>query len=175
MNNNRILLLFAFGALAGVALANPVVNGGFETGDLTGWTSASPPSVIADGAMSSFSASFSGAAQQSISQTLNLASGTYTLRFDLKNYGVGEDSVGVSFDGTLYLFESPISAPLESWAPYEVDVFTGGGLTELKIYGHDTLANWQLDNVSLTPVPEPATMLGLSAGLLALWRRRSRR
>lgn len=175
MANHRTLHAILGTALVAASFANPVVNGGFETGDLSGWSSTNPPSVIADGALSTYSAFFAGPSDDrpTLSQTMNLAAGQYTLRFDLKNYGVGEDMLIVRFDGAVYLTEQPIVSPLESWAPYELTVSTAGGPTELRFTGYDALAGFQIDNVSLEPVPEPASILALGAGLLALRRRRS--
>ena len=115
-----------------------------------------------------------------LSQTLALDAGTYLLSWsDANRSGSGSNqSYAVSFDGVTY--QSFATAAGNGWNTESI-VFTLGqattgalsftGLTSYK----NTDATSFIDNVSVSAVPEPASLLMMAVGTLGLlaWRRRS--
>lgn len=170
-------------AMAASAQANLVVNGGFETGNFTGWTTqaaafGSNYGVINGQSHSgSFSARFQAnqGQQDAIWQTLNTVQGTnYSIRFWLYNAGVGDDNLQVLWEGFNILNQAPIEAPLESWTEYNLNALATTNGSEFKFRLYDSNAWVLLDDINVTasPVPEPATMAALGGGLLLMLRRR---
>ncbi|MFZ1086127.1 MAG: DUF642 domain-containing protein [Terracidiphilus sp.] len=107
----------------------------------------------------------------SISQTVSLVAGDqYNLTYYVEQRpGYGVDPVTVSVGGTQTNY---IANPTADWTLY-TDTFTAASTSELlefsttePIYGGDNDAG--LDDVSITPTPEPGTMTLLGSGLLGL-------
>lgn len=197
-------------ALLGFTLASPAatidlaVNGGFETGDTTGWdyfpTPNSSFTVVPDPSVGSFGA-----------EIVNLTEATAVV-IKQSNLGVGilspgaEVTVSFSFKemsaagGVVFaeLFSEIAGggtskteilggAPLFGGPSYRTYQFTttlgpdvSGGVT-LQFAGatgaiQGSMASFTLDNVSITTVPEPGSLLLSATALagLALRRRRAR-
>ena len=152
--------------------AELIVNGGFETGDFTGWTrsgtlgNTSVNAAAAD--TGSFGASFSPNQVGSILQNLATVVGrTYTLRFDLA-HDIGPaaaiNSFSVDFGGVpLQSFGNFGALP---YTPLTFTVIATTAVTQLKFNFRDArITSFSLDNVSLTDnVPEPATWALLVGG-----------
>jgi PEP-CTERM motif len=175
--NKKILLIIAVLASAALtARANIVTNGGFETGDLTGWTQFGDTSFTAvagtfDG-VSPHSGNFqlySGPTSSfgGLDQTLATSPGAYTVDFWLAN---GDTSMNngfyVSFNGVhlLDLTNAPQS-------PYTEYTFTGtatGSSTVLEFGFYNPPVYWFLDDVSVSPIPEPGTLGLIALGALGL-------
>lgn len=184
MNLNKWIGVSLLAAgMATSANANLVVNGGFETGNFSGWTTqaaafGSNYGVINGQSHSgTFSARFQAnqGQQDAIWQTLNTVQGTnYKINFWLYNAGVGDDNLQVLWEGSNILNQAPIEAPLESWTEYTLNAVATTNGSEFKFRLYDGNAWALLDDVNVTasPVPEPATMAVLGGGLLLLIRRR---
>jgi hypothetical protein len=179
--------------LASAAHADPIINnGGFESGDFSGWTLiGSENNFVATDYVheGTFTAYFGepGAAA-SISQSLATQAGhTYLVKFWLKNFGGMTDNSETAnifemFVGGDSAFILNNKAPTD-YAEFEVQFTAGADDSELMFsFQHDD-AFWLLDNVSIsevpevdppTSVPEPANVLlfGLALGLLVLNRSR---
>jgi len=113
-----------------------------------------------------------------LSQSLDLQAGTYLLSWTDANRSGASQSYSVSFDGTTY--QSFTTQAGAGWAvesiaftltQEEAGLLTFKGLTSYQ----NTDATSFIDNVSVTAVPEPTSMMLMFVGSLGLvaWRRRS--
>ena len=190
----------AFGLLAALAAGSAhasvelVTNGGFETGDFTGWTTNhggttvvrffTPTPLNGD-----FAAGFFGRPVGIINQTLSTQAGTpYELQFDLLNdKGISSDPATVqfkvSFGGQDVLGGNPslpiFGGPGFPFTHYDFILTALSNAAVLQFSGLDLDApgGFTLDNVSVqaAPVPAPAAiwLLGPALGGLGFARRRS--
>ena len=177
------------GCLATVALivsmaahANLVVNGGFETGDFTGWTQFGDPGFTGVDSLapqSGFYAAFAGSvgATGGIFQTLaTTPGGAYVVDFWLQNEAdvVGQSSpnfFSFSWGGVDELVLT--DAPAFGYTHFSFLLLATSASTDLRFTFEHTPAFWDLDTVSAV-VPEPGTLalVTLAGGLVALTRRR---
>lgn len=181
MKTKSILLVLLLACAAGrLSAQNLVLNGDFETGDLTGWTLSQPFGA----------AVMSGVSVHSGAYGLGLGSGT---PMDLSQWLMTE--VGVKYDISLWVAVDTVSV--------QENEFTAsiGGINFLSLVDQpasafmearhsfiatstSTLLNFNhtfadrfffLDDVTVTAIPEPAAyvaFVGLAALGFAAWRRR---
>lgn len=179
----RTATLLALFCSASASLPAQVVNGDFETGNLTGWTISSCGFTGVDGGAShsgSFGL-FSGnigspcVLTQSVSTTIGTQ---YSFSFWLRNVSGGSpNSFQALFGGQSLL--SSIDGPGTGYALQTFNVTATSTSSELRFQLRHDPSFWDLDDVSLTPTtvtPEPSTVALIAAGLgaLAVIRRRRR-
>jgi len=185
--------------LAGAgASANEILNGGFESGT-AGWNQTN---MYCSGVGSSFSSAtgcfgqdvdpgphsgansfylgnnpsqFPGAG--TISQTFATGAYGYVVSFWLANAAYQgstiPNSMDVTWNGSSLL--SLADAPAFGYTFYSFNVTGIAGLSTLAFTEIQTPSFWNLDDVSVQPVPEPGTLLLVGSGITALALRRRRK
>ena len=184
----KFLAMSAFAAAtvlgAPASATQLVTNGGFETGDFTGWTLTGNTSFtgVSDVAHSGSNGAFFGQvdATGSLSQTLGTVSGqNYTVSFWLANEGGTPSSFVASFGGDVL---TSLSDPAAfGYTFYTYSLTASSNSTLLSFTFQQNPAYFHLDDVSVedvSSVPEPATwammMLGMGAIGMTLRRRKTR-
>jgi hypothetical protein len=167
----HVLCVAAVLAFAGAVQAESVTNGGFETGDFTGWSQFGNTGFTGVGAGTQASGTYGAffgpvGSTGGITQTLALpANANVTVSFWLHNDGGGFNSFDASFDGSSLL--SFTNAGGIGYNFYSYNVTTTAANPALTFTFRQDPAWWYLDDVSVTStiVPLPT---GASMGLLGL-------
>lgn len=184
--NNVGALAIAMAVLFGhSANANIITNGGFETGDFTGWTQTGntsfngvqcpgPSSVVAAGNCSAFFGPVGTTG--GISQSLSTVAGqNYLINFALESDGGTPNSFSAFFGGTQLISLTDIPA-----GPYDFMSFVAqatSGTTTLSFDFRDDPGFLNFDAVSVDAVPEPVTLTIFGVGLvgaIAMRRRKTK-
>jgi len=150
-------------SLTRAALATPLVNGGFESGDFTGWTVA-PASVGSNltiqgsgGAdLDVFATRFGAAAgiNDTISQSITTAIGNfYQINFFVSNTTGGGENLRVIF-GSEILFDGvpPITGSLGAYTPvsFTTTLAATSTSTLFSVGGRDATAFFRVDEFDVT-------------------------
>lgn len=179
----KFVVAAASTAVVGPALAGAtLVNGGFESGDFTGWTGTGdttfngvqcpgPGPAVHEGNCSAFFGPFLSVGGIAQSVDFGSAGVPWQLSFAFQSDGGSPSSLTVLFGGSTLL--SLADPQADAYTLYR---FSGvsTGATQILAFGFfDPPGFLSLDAVSLA-VPEPSTMGLLAAGATALFVRRRR-
>ena len=155
--------------------ANLVPNGGFETGNFTGWTvvpatSGSYIYVSPPGHTGNYSALFgaSGAYDDTISQSLSTIAGqSYSVDFWLYHtLADSENDFTASWNGTALL--SLTGASAFGWTQYSYSVTAAAASSTIQFAGRENPAYFYLDDVSVTANVPTLTWTGATNGTWSL-------
>lgn len=173
-------------ATCGSASANLVTNGGFETCDFTGWTTtpAANGSFFGvdnnsphTGTCAAYFGAFEGEVD-TISQTFATTTGAhydFTFFYRVENPIVptlADNFFSASFNGAT-VYSNLDSNP--GFTTLNFDVVATGITTTIVFSARNTPSFDDLDDVAVTPIPEPATLLLSGLGMLAMGAVRRRR
>ena len=175
------------------AKAGMIVNGDFETGDLSGWSATG--NVVPNHTYGSYTASFNrvdtppnGVLSQSFSTS---AGREYELSFDFGVYAGHSQTQTLEVEVTglakllsVSVFDSHVvsNSPL-TFERYEFRFTADSPATVLAFRDSASNYTWstdgEIDNVQVNPVPEPSTyamaLAGLACGGWQMWRSRRTR
>ncbi|MBA4010251.1 MAG: hypothetical protein C0481_00155 [Phenylobacterium sp.] len=169
------------------AATNLVVNGGFEAGDYSGWTTnaVSYPQTIVSHTVQegTYSAQMEGYSfgPNTLSQVLATASGqSYALSFWYNAQGNSANGFNVTWNGvSIFSVTDQVTTGFQQISA----VVMGSGSDALVFTAYNDRYNTFVDNVSvstpLSPVPEPATWammivgFGAAGAMIRTSRRRS--
>ena len=183
--------LASIGALALATAATPsnaaelVTNGGFETGDFSGWTLGGNTGFSGVSSSAAHSGNYGAYFGQvgstgTLSQLLNTVAGqTYTVSYWLSNLGGPTDSFSASIGG--HVLQSFSDANAFQYFNFSFTAPVSGTPSLLEFTFRQDPSYWHIDDISVQGlaggVPEPATwammILGLGAVGGAMRRRRA--
>ena len=141
--------------------ANLVVNGGFETGDFTGWKIGNyqpEQTIITTNSKAGNYAAALGPAggDGSLSQTIPTTAGQqYTLDFWLANMSTATDDFSVKWNGTTIFSLS--NAPAQPYTEHTFTVTGTTGSSTLEFDYRQDPTQWRLDNISVIGVAGSGT------------------
>lgn len=160
-----------------------VANGGFETGDFTGWTVVDSSNFTSIGPNPLFAHSGTYHANLgaegvlgSLSQDVSTTNGTqYDLTFWLANdSGAPTNEFDVLWNGVIVLSLS--NAPVSNYTEYSLLVTATSSLSSLEFQYRNDDDFFRLDDVAINVVPEPSTiclmLVGAASACISAVRRR---
>jgi hypothetical protein len=172
ITNLAILVLLS---LSGVCHASSIVtNGGFETGDFTGWTSSGNMSDTFVGTDTPHSGIFAADLGPSptggfLTELLPTVAGeTYSLTYWLQNEGGTPDAFSASWNGSTLPGSVLTEVGGFRYIEYAfANLHATSNITPLRFSFEETPSFWHLDDVSVQRSPEPASLALFIGGMIA--------
>ena len=150
-----------------------ITNGGFETGDFTGWTlsgnTSDPTTYGIDSSFpyaETYNAYFGPQDSQAfLSQTITTIPGqTYELDFFLMNEnGTSPNHFSVNF-GTTSLYDAT-NLPAFGYQEYLYNVTATSTTTVVTLGFQNDFSYFDVDNISVVSVPEPGSIICFALGM----------
>jgi len=158
---------------AAASAQNLVINGGFETGDFTGWTAASESYLeqVRDtyAASGTYAGEIAGYAYNPDTLTQQIATGAgqvYHIQFDYL-WDITEpdtlNSLTLSWNGDQIFGQANVVDNSYVWHHFD-GLVTGTGSDQLQFAAANDPGYAWVDNVSLSAAPEPAAWAMMVAG-----------
>jgi len=166
-------------ASAGSQAANLLTNGDFEAGDLSGWSATGPLDFVGVDPFAahggSFGAFFGPETPVTLTQSLaTAAGGTYEVSFWLSLQDSAQpNDFSWTWNGVTQAVGFTDAAGF-AYQQFSATVGSAGASSTLSFSFTNPQSFWLMDDVSVSPVPEPgiAWMMGTGALCLGLLRRR---
>jgi hypothetical protein len=169
-NSLVLILATASACIMSLPARGGLIIGGFETGDLTPWTASSGSPTITSVAANVHSGNYAAqiTGQGAIAQAVTLVAGqSYVLDFWAKDNG-SHGNLVVKLGGvTGNIGNSSLSSAYQHFTFILAPVNTTGGLDLHWTSGGNPHTTAWIDDVQLTPVPEPTTIFA-GAGAVGL-------
>lgn len=169
------LLAAALATGTSVALAGPVTNGGFESGDFSGWNLAGDTvHATIDGVAphgGAYTARFSASTGTALGQLLATVPGaSYDVSFWFRTEGASDNAFSFDWDGGAA--EYTVSDANPGFATLHFTLVASSASTPITFLFRHGDGRWSLDDVVVTgpggggTVPAPATLVLAGLGLL---------
>lgn len=176
--------VLALSIAAPSARADLVFNGGFETGDFSGWDWSPAPGSLteivsggAHGGTYQVYVTTDTAAFDELSQSLATLPGQqYEISFWLRDAGLPSPTSGfeVWWEGTQVFGIGPVDVPGSDWGLFTVPVTAAGPGSLLRIRTYNADRVHSLDDISVNAVPAPGAAVTGGIALAVVGRRRRR-